>query len=177
MFVDREHELAALEERWDASRQLALLWGRRRVGKSTLLQRFANGKPCVFHQAVKGTVSDQLAGLTASILAYRRDEVLLAAPLANWSAALAYLLGLARDAKRDGHALLVVLDEFPYLVTSEPSLPSLVQSSWEDVSRETLPLYLVLAGSQILAFRGACPARPALRSSDVGPAARATLVR
>ena len=151
-FVNRSHELEALEERWGSGRQVALLWGRRRVGKSTLLQRFSEGKPRIFHQAVKGTAAEQLVGLTDAICEYRPDAVLAAAPLPNWRAAVAYLLDLARDAKRDGHPLLVVLDEFPYFVTSEPNLPSLLQAALENVKREDLPLYLVLAGSQVSLF-------------------------
>jgi hypothetical protein len=151
-FVDRVHELAALGEIWGMRRQVALLWGRRRVGKTTLLQRFAEGKPTVFYQAVQGTAGEQLARLTDRIVAFRPDPVLMAAPLANWDQAIAYLLGMARDAKRAGHPLLVVLDEFPYLVVSTPRLPSLLQAALEDVKLEDLPLFLVLAGSQIALF-------------------------
>jgi uncharacterized protein len=151
-FINRDHELASLEERWGPSPQVALLWGRRRIGKSTLLQRFAEGKPSIFYQAVRGTEIEQLGGLTDRIQAYRHDPVLAASPLANWRAALAYLLALARAAKVDGHPLLVVLDEFPYLVSANSDLPSQFQATLEDVRREELPLYLVLAGSQITLF-------------------------
>ena len=151
-FINRDHEIQYLEERWGLTRQVALLWGRRRIGKSTLLQRFAEGKPNIFYQAIRGTETEQLIGLTDRIQAYRHDPVLAAAPLANWRAAIAYLLALARQAKVDGHALLVVLDEFPYLVSSNLDLPSLFQAALEEVRREDLPLYLVLAGSQITMF-------------------------
>ncbi|MHB8398270.1 MAG: ATP-binding protein [Candidatus Limnocylindrales bacterium] len=151
-FVDRQHEMQSLEERWGMTRQVALLWGRRRVGKSTLLHRFAEGKPTVFYQAVQGTETDQLAGLTDRILAYRPDPVLSAAPLANWPQAMAYLLDLARSAGREGHPLLVVLDEFPYLVVTNAAIPSLIQAALEDVKREDLPLYLILSGSQVAMF-------------------------
>jgi AAA+ ATPase superfamily predicted ATPase len=151
-FIDRENEIADLDDRWGMEPQVALLWGRRRVGKSTLLQRFAEGRPHVFYQAVKGTETEQLTGLTARILAYRADPVLAAAPLPNWQAALAYLLRLAREARQDGHPLLVIFDEFPYLVSTKPELPSLFQSALEDVKRENLPLFLVIAGSQITMF-------------------------
>jgi len=151
-FVDRQAELEALEERWGLARQVALLWGRRRIGKSTLLQRFAEGKPTIFYQAVRGTETEQLAGLTNRILAYRPDPLLAAAPLANWHQATAYLLGAARQAKTESQPLLVVLDEFPYLVGSDPDLPSILQAALEDVKREDLPLYLILAGSQVAMF-------------------------
>lgn len=151
-FIDRAAELESLEELWGMGRQVALLWGRRRVGKSTLIHRFAIGKPAVVYQAVEGTPSEQLARLTDRLYAYRADPLLAAAPLANWDQAIAYILGLARDAKRAGHPLLVVFDEFPYLVVTTKRLPSLLQDALEDVRREDLPLFLILAGSQIAMF-------------------------
>jgi AAA+ ATPase superfamily predicted ATPase len=151
-FIDRQHELRALDDRWGMKRQVAFLWGRRRVGKTRLLDEFADGKPAITFQADEGTSTEQLARLTDRILAYQDDAGLRAQPLANWDAAIAAILRLAREAKRDGHPLLVVFDEFPRLVVSHPRLPSALQDALEDVRREDLPLFLVLAGSQIGLF-------------------------
>ncbi len=148
-FVDRNDEIQALEELWGPTFQLALVWGRRRVGKTRLLQQFAEGKPAIFYQADEGTATEQLARLTDRLLAYREDAALRAQPLANWDAAIATLVRLGREAKREGHPLLIVLDEFPRLVLSTPRLPSLLQGTIDEVKREDLPLFLVLAGSQI----------------------------
>ena len=120
-FVDREHELEALQEMWGRRFQLALLWGRRHVGKTRLIEQFAEGKPAIIFQADEGTSTEQLARLSDRILAYHDDEVLRAQPLGNWDAAMAMLMRLARDAKEAGHALLVVLDEFPRLVDEQPA--------------------------------------------------------
>ena len=151
-FIDRQDELVALEELWGPRFQLALLWGRRRVGKTRLLDEFARGKPTIVFQADEGTATEQLARLTDRILAYRDDAALRAQPLGNWDAAIATILRLIRDAKRDGHPLLLILGEFPRLVVSTPRLPSLLQDAIEDVRREDLPLFLVLAGSQITLY-------------------------
>ena len=151
-FVDREDELEALTELWGPRLQLALLWGRRRVGKTRLLDEFASGKPTITFQADEGTPTEQLARFTDRILAYREDAALRAQPLGNWDAAVATIIRLARDAKRDGHPLLLILDEFPRLVVSTPRLPSLLQAAIEDLRREDLPLFIVLAGSQITLY-------------------------
>jgi Archaeal ATPase. len=45
-FVDRKEEIEALEELWGSRFQLALLWGRRRVGKTRLLDEFATPSGC-----------------------------------------------------------------------------------------------------------------------------------
>jgi len=132
--------------------QVALLWGRRRVGKTTLIDRFAAGKPAITYGADPGTATEQLGRLTDRILAFRDDRALRAAPLANWDQALAVLLRLVTDQQRDGQPLLLVLDEFPRLVAATPRLPSMLQDMLEDVRRGGLPLYLVLAGSQIGMF-------------------------
>jgi AAA+ ATPase superfamily predicted ATPase len=151
-FVDRRHELRALEGLWGMRFQLALLWGRRRVGKTRLLDEFAAGKPAITFQADEGTATEQLARLTDRLLAYREDPLLRAQPLANWDAAVATILRMAREARGDGHPLLMIIDEFPRLVVSQPRLPSLLQAMIEEVRREDLPLFLVLAGSQIGLF-------------------------
>lgn len=151
-FVNRQHELNDLEELWGPQFQLALLWGRRRVGKTRLIQQFTAGKPAIVYQADEGTAAEQLARLTDRILAYSDDAALAPQPLANWDAAIATLLRFAREAKRDGHPLLLVLDEFPRLVVSTPRLPSMLQDAIEDIRREGLPLFIVLAGSQIALY-------------------------
>lgn len=151
-FIDREDEIEALSELWGPQFQLALLWGRRRVGKTRLLDEFALGKPAIVFQADEGTATEQLSRLTDRLVAYRDDPVLRAQPLANWDAAVATILRITRDAKREGHPLLVILDEFPRLAVSTPRLASLLQDAIEDVRREELPLFLVLAGSQVALY-------------------------
>ena len=150
MFVNRTWELDELETRWEGGQyQMALLWGRRRVGKTRLLDEFARNKPTIVYQADEGTPTEQLARLTDRIVAYSDDAALRAQPLTNWDAAIATMLRLTREAKRDGRQLLVIFDEFPRLVMATPRLPSMLQDAIEDVRREGLPLFLVLAGSQI----------------------------
>jgi AAA+ ATPase superfamily predicted ATPase len=152
VFVDRRAELDALEGLWGPRFQLALIWGRRRVGKTRLIDEFAGDRPRITFQADEGTSTEQLARLTDRILAYREDAALRAQPLANWDAAIATILRLARDAKRDGHPLLLILDEFPRLVVSTPRLPSLLQDAIEDIRRESLPIFIVIAGSQMAMY-------------------------
>ena len=75
-FLDREQELAWLSDAWPPTSrgpQLRILYGRRRVGKSALLDAFAHGKRCVVFQAVEGTVADQLRDLTTALLACEDD--------------------------------------------------------------------------------------------------------
>src|SRR5258708_31566248 len=107
-FLHRAAELAWLEQGWSSGKaEFRILFGRRRVGKSALLDEFARGKRCVLYQAVEGTLADQLADLTAAILASAPDPGLRTAPLSNWEAAFAYLARMATAGP-----LLVILDEY-----------------------------------------------------------------
>src|SRR5207248_2596049 len=97
-FIDRVSELAWFQDGWTEGRfQFRILYGRRRVGKSRLLDEFKVGKRQITYQAVEGTVADHLRDLTTSILECEGDPVLRAAPLGSWDAALAYVGRLARS--------------------------------------------------------------------------------
>lgn len=146
-FVDREDELEWLEEGWASGHaEFRILYGRRRVGKSRLLDRFGDGKPTIVYQAVEGSTPDQLRDLTAAILRHVDDPVLQAAPLATWGQALAVIGNLARAGR-----LLFIFDEYQYAAEADPTLASQLQRWW---SREAddLPIYLVLCGSYVRFF-------------------------
>jgi AAA+ ATPase superfamily predicted ATPase len=144
-FVNRERELAALVRACGATPGLVMVSGRRRVGKTALLDRFAQDRRTVFLPGTRAPVSEALRRL--------EDRVRLVAPpepgdlldlghLESWDAALGYLLARSRR-----EPLLVVLDEFPYLCEADPALPSTMQARW-DHRGESL-LSLVLAGSHV----------------------------
>lgn len=146
-FLDRARELAWLEQgSAPPTAQFRILYGRRRVGKSALLDEFARDKRHVLYQAVEGSAADQLRDLTAAILATEDDAGLRAAPLANWDAAFAQLARMAASGP-----LLVIFDEYQYAAEADPTLASRLQRWW---SREAsdLPIYLVLCGSYVRFF-------------------------
>lgn len=146
MFVNRAGELAFLR-RVFARRgaQLIVVWGRRRVGKTALLQQFAAGRRILYHVGTLATERLELERWSTRAAAFFQDTVLTAQPLTSWEAALAYLGDRAR--RGDG-AWGVVLDEFPHLVESAPRLPSLLQAVWDEELKET-PIKLVLCGSSV----------------------------
>jgi AAA+ ATPase superfamily predicted ATPase len=156
LFINRDEELSWLADGWPPKKaQLKILYGRRRVGKSALLDEFARDKRCVLYQAVEGAVADQLRDLTTAILVCDEDAVLQAAPLANWEAAFAQLSKLAAAGP-----LLVVFDEYQYAAESEPTLASRLQRWWSrDATRRQI--YLVLCGSYVRFFEKNVLAGPA----------------
>jgi len=146
-FLDREQELMALERVWDApGPSLILVWGRRRTGKTRLLGRFVEGKRAIFYASTEQAASAELAALSAAARAALEPsgtDLLAHGDFPDWETALVYLTERSRRER-----LVVVLDEFPYLVDSTPALPSLIQRLWDGGARDS-KLHLVLCGSAV----------------------------
>ena len=145
MFVGRSREMGALQAELDRPKpSLVVMYGRRRVGKSTLLQQALEGRRHVYFQATRVADADSQALLKAAIAQALGTDPLLDA-VARWDGIFAYL----RAAAAAGDSLVVALDEFPYLCDDNRALPSIVQKVWDEVTRAGIPLKLVLCGSHV----------------------------
>ena len=145
-FVDRHGERADLEEAWASGRpELVVVHGRRRVGKSALLTRFAAGKPVSYYVAAEQLERDQLSDLGRALgrmsVGSRGGRPPRLA-IRDWDEALS-IVADAAVTRRSG----LVLDEFPYLVAVNRALPSLIQRWWDSVGSRS-NVVLILAGSQ-----------------------------
>jgi AAA+ ATPase superfamily predicted ATPase len=151
-FAGRERELALLDNRLAEVKRsgrgaLIAMRGRRRVGKSRLVEEFAqaSGCPCVFYTAVQEEGEIELRRFTRTI---ERSGTSRAADIAsglrpeNWETALA----LAVEGATKARPLILVIDEFPYLATKEPSVEAVLQMVW-DRTFQSAPVLIVLIGS------------------------------
>lgn len=137
-FIDREDELEMLESRFESeTAEFVVVYGRRRLGKSALAREaIRDREDAVYWQATEETQEAQLTNFvdTASETFPIVDDI-----QRDWEALLRTL------GRQDA---IVVLDEFPYLVESDDSLPSKIQRVW-DMHLENTSLTLVLVGSSI----------------------------
>jgi hypothetical protein len=144
MFVDRERENQILEQSYASGQaELFVLYGRRRVGKTELLTHFCEGKPHIFFVADLDAEPLLRAGLSKAV-----NEKLFGSKTAGgvYSTWEEIFLLLAQRAQTE--RLVVVLDEFTYLVAAHPPLASLLQRLWDSDLRHT-QLMLILCGSYI----------------------------
>jgi len=126
VFVDRERELAFLEERQRArGPQLVVVWGRRRVGKTALLTLFARRHEILYHLATRATPALELARFSERVAEHYGDAVVAAQPFSSWDVAFRYLAGRQEPPS-------LVLDEFPYLAEGDPSFPTVLQAAWDE---------------------------------------------
>ena len=144
-FVNRTRELAALERAAGAQPGLVVVSGRRRVGKTALLDRFAQDRDAVFLPGTRAAVNEALRRFEdrlRAVLPPEPGDVLDLGRLESWDAALGYVLARTRS-----RPLLLVFDEFPYLCEADPSLPSTLQARWDH--RGESQLSIILAGSHV----------------------------
>ncbi len=143
-FLGRTTELAVLEDWWaSAERMPVSLYGRRRVGKSWLVRRFADSKPAVVlvgRRLAAGAQLDALANHLEPVLGVRPD-------LPDVPTLFRVLFRAARQRK-----LLVIIDEFPWLLpTTERAIEaelSEIQAVMEEERDDSL-LKLILCGSMV----------------------------
>ncbi len=145
-FVGRKQEATALRDELERKRSsLIVVYGRRRVGKSTLLAQATAERDTIFYQAtqVLGSMNLELLKQEVGRVLNERDPVLES--LEHWEALLTYLSQLA--VQRPG--LTLVLDEFPYICETVEALPSIVQKVCDRVTERGIGFNLILCGSKI----------------------------
>lgn len=144
MFIGRDREVGVLEEFHGSDEaQLFVLYGRRRVGKTELLQQFCRGRKAVYFLAAQARPKDNLRTFRDTIRDSLADPLVENVEFSDWSAALGFLSTRAPDER-----LVVVLDEFPYLCEADKGLPSQLQRFW-DMTGKNSNLMLILCGSQL----------------------------
>lgn len=140
-FIGRDHELNvlsnALQTVHDAvgsakPGQCILMRGRRRVGKSSLVEEFLRRAetPYLFFTAAGGTADDELTELLDAV--------------AQWNAAFRLLAEILPDDSPS----VVVIDEVPYLMDRLDAFEGMLQRAWDRLlSRK--PVLLLLVGSDL----------------------------
>ena len=144
MFVNRVAELDLLEKRFASGQaELFVLYGRRRVGKTELLAQFCERKWAIFYVADLGSEISGRTALSSAVNSVLFGPNQMNAVYADWEN-LFQALGQAAQSER----LIVVLDEFPYLVSAHPPLASILQRVWDQTLKNS-QVMLIICGSYI----------------------------
>lgn len=142
MFVGRQKELASLNEAYTSDRfEFFVLYGRRRVGKTALLNRFAQGKSAVFMTGIENDSAMNLQSLSQAISDTYPE--LPEDAFSSFQAAFEYLF---KRSQRE--TVLLILDEYPYAARADRTLASVLQLLI-DRYRDSSHLKLILCGSSM----------------------------
>lgn len=142
MFVGRSKELKKLQKLYESELfEFVVFYGRRRVGKTTLINEFIKDKKAIYYMSVEGTRKENLTGFSKALLSHSHG----ASPqFPDFESLLGYIDQLAASGER----IIIAIDEFPYLAASYPAISSMLQSHI-DLHWKNSRLFLILCGSSM----------------------------
>ena len=142
-FVGRIQELNKLEEMYATDTfQMAVIYGRRRVGKTTLINEFCKEKKTIFCVGIESTEKENLENFSKEV--WRAEGIDKKMPaFENFESLFSYIAKLASKEQ-----IVLVIDEYPYLAASQPAVSSILQAC---IDRELIGshLFLILCGSSM----------------------------
>jgi hypothetical protein len=143
MFVGRKNELNGLNKAYESNRfQFPVIYGRRRVGKTTLINEFCKGKKAVYFVAIQSTIKENLEILSNQILSALTPDA-PRNPFSSFRAAVDYIFEKAKKER-----FVFVIDEYPYLAGSDESVSSILQAAIDKYQNES-KLFIILCGSSM----------------------------
>ncbi len=140
MFIGRKTELKQLNEQYNSNRfEFAVIYGRRRIGKTSLIQEFIKDKKALFFTGLETTQKQNLVNLSQVILQSNLDDI-------TFNSFQAALENVFEKAKKE--RIIFVIDEYPYLANTYPAISSILQLLI-DKNKEDSKLFLILCGSSL----------------------------
>ena len=150
-FIDREEELKFLNNRCkNPEAQLIIIYGRRRTGKTELIKEFVKDKNSIYFLCDKTTEKENLYNL-ARIVGQKFNNIILAE---NGFRDFYQFFDLLKESLKETlkkskyNNIIIAIDEFPYLCSSNDAIASIFQKGWDEILKE-LPVFLILCGSSI----------------------------
>lgn len=143
MFIGRDKELSALERLYKSDKfEFVVIYGRRRVGKTALINHFIDDKKSIYFMGVESNEKQNLENLSKSIIEFS-SGIQTETYFVSYQAALEYAFQLAEKER-----VILTIDEYPYVARASKSLASTLQMLI-DKYKDTSKLMLILCGSSM----------------------------
>lgn len=142
-FIGRTSELATLNAELERGSGFVVIYGRRRVGKTTLIKEFIKDKRAFYFLATTESEAQSMKRFAGVLSRTTKKPMLSKVTFTDWLD----LFQVVADDHPDEKKVLVI-DEFPYLVKTNPDFPSILQNAWDEVLKDH-NVMLVLCGSLI----------------------------
>ena len=140
--IGRREELAFLKDLYDSDKfEYLVMYGRRRVGKTTILQEFSKSCNSIFFPAREKNDALNLEDFSKAIQ-YHFDDNFIAS-FKSWQEAFNYV-----DTKADKR-ICIIIDEFPYIVEENLSVKPILQHAIDHKFKENKNIFLILCGSSV----------------------------
>lgn len=143
-FIDRKQEMETLQSEYERDgASLVILYGRRRVGKTTLISEFIEGKEALFFLASEESEAQNRTAFKNKAAEFIGNDLLQNASISNWDTIFKAIAETTFDTKP-----IIVIDEFQYIGRSNPAFPSIFQRIWEEILKKK-SVMVILCGSLI----------------------------
>ena len=143
-FVDRERELLTLRQEYERTgSSMVILYGRRRVGKTTLISEFIRDKHALFFLASEESEAQNRTAFKEKAADFIDSDLLRAASVSKWDVIFQAIMDAPHPAKP-----IIVIDEFQYIGKSNPAFLSVFQRIWEAILKDR-EIMVILCGSLI----------------------------
>jgi len=142
-FIGRQTELEKLNSEYSRGSSFVVIYGRRRVGKTTLIKEFLKKKTAFYFLATEELESQSMKRLAGVVARTTKNNLLQKATFTDWLDLFQIIADYEPDKKK-----VLVIDEFPYLVKTNPAFPSILQNAWDEILKES-NVMLILSGSLI----------------------------
>lgn len=143
MFFGRDRELIALDKLYNSDKfEFVVMYGRRRVGKTALINHFIDNKKSIYFTGVESNEKQNLENLSKCIMEYS-NNIQEDTYFPSYQAALEYVFKMSENER-----VILAIDEYPYVAKSSKSLASTLQLLI-DKYKESSKLMLILCGSSM----------------------------
>lgn len=144
MFVGRERELSKLQSAYRRDKfEMAVMYGRRRVGKTRLITEFMGDKDAIYFSALEVNAKMNLSNLSRAIMTYETGRSIGSFTYGSFEECFDALYQISKEKR-----LIFVIDEYPYLASSFPGISSLLQQ-YIDLKFKETKLFIILCGSSM----------------------------
>ena len=145
-FIGRRQELKLMEQHYATGHSVLLpIYGRRRVGKSRLIEEFIAGKPNINFLGKRTTAEMQLKDFREAALKLLNNAALEHAQFTSWQAALHTITRLWTRPEK----LVLIMDELQWTAEASPELPSILQGLWDKEWKKASNIMIILCGSHV----------------------------
>jgi len=148
MFIGREKEIATLEQTYrTAEGRLVVIYGRRRIGKSRLVEEFGEGKKSFYHfEAIEGLdTAGQIQHFTAQLFAQKKEPLAASLQFRTWNEVFSYVTDHLIETTA-GTKPILFFDEFQWMAAGQSKLVSTVKYFWDNFWKKKKAM-LILCGS------------------------------
>ncbi len=148
-FIDREEEMEILKNQYDMEGSgLIVIYGRRRVGKTELINNFMSGHGLYFLATNEGD-TENIRNFQKLLSEFLNDKSIEYAYYNDWYSLFSSIVNNKNFIEKTKKSkIIIAIDEFPYLIGANRSIPSIFQKIYDSFLKNN-NVFLILSGSSV----------------------------